>query len=329
MQKFKTRLFITGIYRSGTTLISRILNNHSRLWVTYDSVHFMRFCYGKYNPIRKISKVKSLLGELSERISRRWGMKIDAGGIIGSIDRLENAGYGDIYDLIMDDLASQYKKDIAGWGEKTNVCWGQIPNFFKMFPRGKVIHVIRDPRDVMCSYRRMTCEPGFSYLDSAFCSLSSFSKINGYIQSFGPEQYYVLKYEELLKNPRQKIKGICDFLGLKFEDSMLDAEKFIAKDGGPWSGGSSFDKKLDGISQKPVNRWRKAATRLEIFFAELINRESMKRHGYELSGISVSRADWNKLYDMLNHNNVLKQRYLHWLKTGEGVEGYPSDPPIK
>ena len=44
-------IFITGVWRSGTTLISRIFNNHPELDITYDSVHFMRFSFNHYDQI--------------------------------------------------------------------------------------------------------------------------------------------------------------------------------------------------------------------------------------------------------------------------------------
>ena len=49
------------------------------------------------------------------------------------------------------------------------LCWTKIPDFLSMFPDGKVIHVIRDTRDVLSSFKRVTYEPGLKYLDAVFC----------------------------------------------------------------------------------------------------------------------------------------------------------------
>lgn len=326
---FKIRAFITGVYRSGTTLVSRMLANHPRLWVTYDSVHFMRFSYGRYDPIYEIKNAERLITETYARIYNRWGMRFVVDGVISDLRKFKKIDYNHIYDLIMEALISEYKKGVIGWGEKTNVCWGQIPNFLKMFPSGKTIHVIRDPRDVMCSYREMTYEPDFSYLDSAFCSLSSFLKASEYSQRFKNQNYYLLKYENLVQNPIGVTRNICSFLDLKFDSLMLDAAKFKDKSGNQWDGESSFDKKLDTISKKPIGRWKKKATPFEVFFVELINSEVMKRFGYELSGKSISKTDRINLRNILDNNKLLSQRYRLWMKTGEGVEAYPSDPLSK
>ena len=47
-----------------------------------------------------------------------------------------------------------------------------------MFPNGKVLHIHRDPRSVgMASYKKMTNEPGYAYLDTIFNFISSVQHI--------------------------------------------------------------------------------------------------------------------------------------------------------
>jgi len=326
IQNFKTRLFITGIYRSGTTLISRILDNNSKIWVTFDSVHFMRFSFERYNPIQKFKNAERLVKETKKRMSKRWGMDFDSDSVLERVNSFKRIEYSSVYDSIMGVLIKQYKKSATSWGEKTNVCWGKIPSFISMFPEGKVIHVIRDPRDVMCSYREMTYEPGYSYLDSAFCSLGALQKAQEYTRTFNRNNYYILKYEDFLKNPQKGTKTLCEFLNIDFEPKMLEVNKFTDKSGKWWNGDSSFQKKMTAISTKPIDRWKKSANDMEIFFVEMINRDAMRSFGYKLLGIDASKSDWNKLHKIIHENTVLKARYSHWLKTGEEIEGLPSDP---
>lgn len=323
------RLFVTGIYRSGTTLISRILNSHSRLYVTYDSVHFMRFSYGRFDPVYKFKNAEKLITEVQNRIIRRLGMKLAGDKVVKKLRIIKGIDYNHVYELIMADLAAQYKKNATGWGERTNVCWGQIPNFLKMFPSGKVIHVIRDPRDVMCSYREITYEPGWSYLDAAFCSLDSLRRAGEYMRKLDSKNYHLLRYENLLENPARETKKICNFLEIDFESDMLNVKKFITNDGSWWNGESSFGKKMTAISKKPIGRWKKHAKRFEIFLTELITKKYMLKFGYELSGAGISSSDRDKAYFILNKDGLLRERYRHWLKTGEGAEAYPSDPTRK
>lgn len=324
----KQRIFITGIYRSGTTLISRMLNNHPKLWITYDSVHFMRFSYGRFDPVSRRSNAERLIKDTAERIARRYDMSMDAAAVMKRAARPGKISYRSVYDAMMDGLMSAYKPGAEGWGEKTNVCWGKIPGFLEVFPEGKAIHVIRDPRDVMCSYRDMTYEPGYSYLDSAFASLDAFQRAAEFSKAY-PKNYYLLKYETLLSEPAAEARKVCDFLGVDFRPSMLDTSKFTDQKGKWWTGDSSYVRKMNKITNKTINRWKNKASDLEVYFVEMINKEQMPAYGYGLSGTQVNRKDWSKLYDIIYGNKILKERYLRWLKTGKGVEAYPSNPLAK
>jgi len=321
----QTKIFITGIYRSGTTLISRILNNHSKLWVTYDLVHFMRFSYERYNPVQLQENAETLVKEIHARILKRWNVALDVKSVISVLNASTEITYRTVYETIMESLALQHKGGALGWGEKTNVCWGKIPDFLKMFPEGKVIHILRDPRAVMCSYREMSYEPGYAYLDSAFASLHSFVSAKQFSKKLGKENYYYLKYEDLVNDPSQTIQSICNFLGIEFEDVLLNALTFTDKQGERWKGDSSFDKDLRTISKKPLNRWKASAKNIETFFIEMINRPVMHDFNYALSGIHLTKEEWIELYDILN-DRIINSRYKHWIKTGEGIEAYPSDP---
>jgi hypothetical protein len=253
-------------------------------------------------------------------------MQFNADEIMRALFGRKKVSYGLVYDCIMSALALRHKNGIVGWGEKTNVCWGQIPNFLNMFPGGKVLHILRDPRDVMCSYRDMTYEPGLSYLDSAFCSLDAFARTEEYRSNLSADNYYAFRYEDMVDDPEKEIRKICDFLGVCYEEEMLNTAMFRDPSGRRWYGDSSFDRKVTTISKGPMGRWRGSAKPFEIFFVELINRDAMKRFGYELSGISIGKAGWDRLYGVLNNDRLLSKRYKHWLKTGEGNEGYPSSP---
>ncbi len=323
------KIFITGIYRSGTTLISRILNNHSRLWVTYDSVHFMRFSYEKYSPLTKNKNVEKLVNEVAERLKRRWKMTLDIPVTLERIFSKKILSYGLIYDEIMKTFMVAHKPKATGWGEKTNVCWGSIPKFLKMFPSGKVIHIIRDPRDVMCSYRNMTYEPGYRYLDTAFCALSAFQSVDLHQQMFSPTQFYLLRYESLLNQPKEEMKKICYFLEIDFENQMLSADLFMDKSGHQWTGDSSFESSLKTISTNPIGRWKQHAKPFDLYILEMLNLNYLIKYHYPKSQVSVNSAEVKKILDIILQDSLLRSRYETWLKTGQGTEAYPSDPLMK
>ncbi len=71
----------------------------------------------------------------------------------------------DVYEAIMVETFCDGRLDMR-WGEKSLMQWSNIPLFFEMFPNGQVVHMVRDPRDVLASYREFTNEVQFRYLDA-------------------------------------------------------------------------------------------------------------------------------------------------------------------
>ena len=157
-------ILITGAFRSGTTLIAHIIKNHPKIEFTYDSVNFMRFSYERYNPISNFDNVKALVNDIEERIADRWDMHFDAKKVIEMLQN-QNVTYGLIYDNLMRELLF-VNSEAELWGEKTTLVWTKIPAFFEMFPNGRVIHIIRDPRAILLSWKKMTNAPGNDYLDA-------------------------------------------------------------------------------------------------------------------------------------------------------------------
>ena len=95
-------IFVTGAWRSGTTLISRILNNHPDLEVTYDTVHFLRFSHNKYNPITEVCNVERLIRDTSSRLNDRYQLELSVEETMKDLNGLYS--YSSIYDAIMKNL---------------------------------------------------------------------------------------------------------------------------------------------------------------------------------------------------------------------------------
>jgi len=61
-----------------------------------------------------------------------------------------------------------------------------------------------------------------------------------------PNNYYVLRFEDLVGDPQHHITQVCDFVGVDFQDIML--KQFVV------SGG--FRAGQDGFDASAADRWR-------------------------------------------------------------------------
>ena len=198
----KGPFFITGTYRSGSTFLSRIINAHPCVSLSYDSVNYFRWYIKKQVDPANFERI---VFEIKNRLQKRYQINLDYITIIEELNKRNIVTHKDIYSCVMRYL--NHEKEI--WGEKTLLEWTNIPLFLSYFPLGKVVHIIRDPRAVTASYKHMTIEPNNRYLDAAFCCLSSLQFAQRYSRILNTKSYLIVKYEDLVSNEVHETKKIC------------------------------------------------------------------------------------------------------------------------
>lgn len=317
-------ILITGAFRSGTTLIAQIIKNHPKIEFIYDSVNFMRFSYDRYNPISNFDNVKALVNDIKERIAERWDMHFDDKEVIEMLQN-QNVTYGLIYDNLMRELLF-VNSEAELWGEKTTLVWTKIPAFFEMFPNGRVIHIIRDPRAILLSWKKMTNAPGNDYLDAILNCRDSMALMEEYKIRFKNKRYAPIRYEDLVNNSEKVLSEICNSLDLESDEKMLDSKTFTDKSGGKWTGNSMFKEKIDGISSKMVDIWKTKLEEWEIWLSDFVIGEYMEKFNYKKMEIKQTASLIQKIIKEVQSSKLVTDGILYFLLTGEGYERFPSDP---
>lgn len=117
--------------------------------------------------------------------------------------------------------AEKQDLDIKRWGDKTPLNSMSVFQIKKVFQEAQFVHIIRNGVDVSYSYMNS----GLKDYTTAALRWKGTVK---FLQKFGrkfPEQYYELKYEELVTNPEKNVKNICAFLNIEFDPTMLAMNK--------------------------------------------------------------------------------------------------------
>jgi hypothetical protein len=220
-------LFIVGCTRSGTTLLQRMLNNHPQLAVVNDS-HFA------IQVIRRLKRPADppLTPDLVEKV---W--TYPRFGRLGLSYQfvLQAASGSKTYAEFVSALYSEHGKlngkQLAG--EKSPGFVRHLPRLQALFPRAKVIHIIRDGRDValsMLEWTRQGKGPAASFAlwqeePIAVCALWWLKKVKAGLQdgtSLDPTNYIEVRYEELVANPENVLRELSNFLKLSYASEMLD-----------------------------------------------------------------------------------------------------------
>lgn len=317
-------IMVSGVYRSGTTFLSAMLGAHSNLIASSSTIKFLRFCLGRYGDVKEKYNCRRLISETHKRIKIRWGLSLDEEKILNDLADCEDVNYALIYDLMMRSMLLDGQDEATRWIEKLAVQWEDIPLFLDMFPNGKVIHIIRDPRDVAASYKAMTFEPGNTFLDAVFNFRGALETVESLREEYG-ERLMLVKAEDIAETPIALAKDMCEFLDLQYESSMVDRDK-LHTEGEDWSSNTSFGKEYKNLPDaKP--RWPDYLSRPEVIFIEMIAQPYLSAWGYISSGFFPTEEDWSNIYQYISEP-FLAERFENWLLYGKGAQGYRTDPYI-
>jgi hypothetical protein len=273
----KPPLFIVGSPRSGTTLLRNILNRHPSLAICGETRFFAdvfqrRWVFGN---LAKTGKRRRLVEEylLTARI-RRLG--VDVHGLREKLLR-EATSYRGMFTGIM-----QYYADSQGkkrFGEKTPHHAFVAETLCEWYPGAAIIHLVRDPRDVVASLQRIAWAPK-SIVSNALMWLLFNRAARGMQDRSG---YMLAHYETLISQPEQELARICAHLGEDFAPSMLSAD--------PVAGPYSWPRHAAGpITSERLHRWREQLTPEEVSLVEWIAGDGMRVYGYQRTAASTSIA---------------------------------------
>jgi hypothetical protein len=315
-------ILLTGVYRSGTSILHQIVNAHPQVSLVYDAIKFLRFVVDRFAPIEE--NWEQALEETHLRLTQRWQMPFDLDNAKVELFSLPKVEAQDLYYAIMKAVDPELKSNTkVRWGEKNAMVWTKVPDFLRLFPEGQVIHIIRDPRDVVASYKKMTNEIGKTYLDGAFNCLHAMNAIQAYSQCYSEKQFRFIRLEDLVSNPEDQARELCKFLDLPESNAMIQYENYRDKQGKTWQHNSAFTGSSAGIFSE-TNR-RSNLTDEELFLVELIAGQKMLEFGYEPSGNLPSISQCKSAFDCLE-DDYLREGFDLFMKTGNGREQYRTNP---
>ncbi len=298
-------IFICGHPKSGTSLLVSLLDSHPQLLVYPNETFFFRGFVAemrKRDLDEKVSLAQRYLLHFFDRGSihlenqedmtsskhdyfvdyaqtcQAMRLEIENKGIRHDGDLLSAAiiAYGKVYGKI--------SPDTIYWLEKTPYNEHFSKTIYHWWPEARCIHIVRDPRDNYLTYQRK--HKGLLAEDFAIGWNSSLDAGIKNRDLFGDDRYLILRYEDLTNEPETSLQVLIDFLGIS-DDEIL---RIPTDNGIPWEGNSQFGDKFQGISNKPVGRWKRELDEENVNKIESICAEYLEDMGYEFQKRSQLKA---------------------------------------
>jgi hypothetical protein len=214
--------FIVGCPRSGTTLLQRMLDHHPLLAVANDTHFIPRVVDPDGGDV-------ALSPEIVDRVLdyHRFGrLGLDDPAVRRAASHTRT--YAEFVGALYAQFGARHGKPLAG--EKTPDYVRYLPLLGRLFPWSRVVHIVRDGRDVALSalqWARPDKGPGRFALwpedPVAVCALWwRWQVTSGRTGGRGlGSRYQEVRYEDLVARPRETVKSLCLFLQLPFAPEML------------------------------------------------------------------------------------------------------------
>lgn len=237
-----------GALRSGTTLMRLILDAHPNI-----------LCPGERD---------FMLDHLQPGEN---GLKLDRDGL--QVDRVFRASgltapVGNDGEAVFFDFLEQQQKEESAL---VLVMHRKFELLLDLMPDVRIIHLLRDPRDVARS------SIGLGWAGNTWYGINHWIKTEKQwdraARRLSPEQVLTVRYEDILADPKEGLGKICAFLGLSYDPEMMSYSETTSY--------SAIDPSLS-------YQWKRKQTEREIALVEHKVGPLLTARGYAQSGHELS-----------------------------------------
>ena len=190
-------IFVTGLPRSGTTLVEQILASHPEVVAGGEMVHGVRLAYALIgDPERGFRPLSGIAPEEIARFGRAY------------------------HDAVR--RAVQFSERVTDKSIQSHLIIGLLK---QAIPRARIIVVRRDPRDLLFSiYKNLFADGKHLYaydFDSLAGYYASFVRMLGFWRAHLPESFHELVYEDLVADPEVQTRALVQAAGLSWDPACL------------------------------------------------------------------------------------------------------------
>ncbi len=264
------QVFVVGCYRSGTTLVERIVSSHpGAVGLGFETLFFTHV-----KPRRPLPPYNQ----------RRWEGALQRFVGVGSWQQVAHDPE-EAFDAIATRLARE--RGARVFVEKTPFHLFHVERILARDPEARVLHVVRDGRDVVTSILAAEYPvgrwPTRRLRLLAACALWELFVWEGHrLARLEGERFHTLHHEDVVRAPRAALERLAGFLDLDRSDAVLadwfDRTREIESN-------TSFAP-MRGISDQALSRWREP-DKLRPDEAELVENllaPTLALAGYETTG---------------------------------------------
>jgi hypothetical protein len=304
-------IFILGAPRGGTSLLRVMLNRHPNIALCDETFYFF-YVYQRRRAFGDLTQpeARRLLIDryLATNRIRRLGLDTIA---LAAALLADGTSYDRMFAALLRFYALSHGK--KRWGEKTPQHALVAPLLCDWYPHATLIHIVRDPRDVVASLRRMPWGNRSVMLNTRLwerCTAAA-------EQCRDLPNYLLVRYEDLVQNPELELQRVCNAIGEEYTGQLLAPAEPATTD--RWW----FERAHQPITSRRRNSWQQELEPRQLALIEHLAAPLMQRFGYQQTGRPPSRlalvAGWHEAAAELLASRVanLPRIWYHWLRPAD------------
>jgi len=288
-------IFITGASRSGTTLLSFVLRNHSAVFGLRELQYFgkawdPRDARRRFTTSEAIEAAADMLACQQHGVVARVtgpGHRREAAAVVAALGPA-GADPVALFAAVTHGLASSAGKAIAC--EQTPRYIFYARELLNCYPAAQVVHIVRDPRAVMASQKKRWQQRRVATKTSRLPSYESVRVWVNYhpytiarlwsratAAALALEDHprvTLVRFEDLVRDPEATVRKLCEHLGIGYEPGMLDVGQVNSSHQSP------VDGRRPGLNSDAIDKWQDVLSPAETAITERKCAPWMRRFDY-------------------------------------------------
>lgn len=299
--------FIVGVGRSGTTLLMGLLNAHNQVTMLPELQFVWRILIKNASRIGSAEKMVRILHEdvmfplLGKSVREVMAPFIES-------PHPQPYSALAVYQHILQTHKFEQQKPIIG--DKSPKVIEHLPVIKSLFPNTRIIHIVRDPRDVFLSRTKADWSKDRLDILQVLACKTQYSLGRYYGEKLFKQQYIEIRYEDLLSKPTDTLQKICKFLSIAYDDKMINfhsgMSQIIPENQMQWH--KNVTKPLISNNSE---KWRTQLGKSQLILIEDSCKALMNNHHYEPSHIFSTGMRPEKLRLLFEHLSLIAADYLY------------------
>lgn len=281
---------IGGNFKSGTSLLSSLFDNHPNICAISRETGFNSYLYSALSSSSQLSKNEKLELLLSRHKKHNY-LKENADEVKSILyKRITQNNYSQ-FQLYWELMKAHHEvfdkrkfQNMTHWVDKSPLSHFFASEILENFPNAKFIHLVREPKNNLSSIWTKLINKNRTWKEKEAVLYKYHHFSNGSLklarinqQRFGPEKYKVIRFEDLCQNPEHNMQEICSFIGLEYSKILLkptQGEK-------PYEGNNHEGQKFTSVSNQNINRWKERMPDYPAAVIEYQTNKNFEHFGYQ------------------------------------------------